>query len=171
MMPNAAPFSLTQPFGVRSQRALLVGLIFVVVLLLALITLPPLASARADALRTHLDTNVQVFANTLTAVENNVQEMQAATRGYILTQQPAFLEQYRAAQDGLPARLQDLGQLAPRVDESVEAPIAEFGSEHSLLTHSKDARELGLRISLPLSKLCDALAEFAVIRPPTCVHG
>src|SRR5690349_3170183 len=93
MIPNAAPFSLTQPFGVRSQRALLVGLIFVVVLLLALITLPPLASARADALRAHLDTNVQVFANTLTAVENNVQEMQAATRGYILTQQPAFLEQ------------------------------------------------------------------------------
>jgi CheY-like chemotaxis protein len=80
----------------------------------------------ADALRAHLDTDVQAFATTLTVVENNVQEMQAATRGYILTQQPAFLEQYHTAQDGLPARLQDLGQLGPRVDETLEMPIAEF---------------------------------------------
>jgi DNA-binding response OmpR family regulator/signal transduction histidine kinase len=120
------PPSLVQPIGVRTYRALLVGLIFVVVLLLALITLPPLTNGRAEALRTHLDTDVQAFAATLTATENSVQEMQAATRGYLLTQAPAFLEQYRAAQDGLPARLQDLTDLGPQVDSAMAAQVADL---------------------------------------------
>jgi two-component system KDP operon response regulator KdpE len=118
--------SLTQPIGTRTYRALLVGLIFVVVLLMALITLPPLTNGRAEALRSHLDTDVQAFAAILTATENSVQEMQAATRGYLLTQAPAFLEQYRAAQDGLPARLQDLTELGPRVDPAVPAQVADL---------------------------------------------
>jgi DNA-binding response OmpR family regulator/signal transduction histidine kinase len=118
--------SQTQPIGVRTYRALLLGLIFVVVLLLALITLPPLTNGRADALRTHLDTNVQDFADTLTTTEDSVQEMQAATRGYVITQAPAFLEQYRTAQDGLPARLQTLTQLSVQVDSSLEAPIVDL---------------------------------------------
>jgi DNA-binding response OmpR family regulator/signal transduction histidine kinase len=118
--------SLTQPIGTRTYRALLVGLIFVVMLLLALITLPPLTNGRAEALRTHLDTDVQAFADTLTATENSVQEMQAATRGYLLTQEPAFLEQYHAAQDGLPARLQDLTELGPRVDPAMAAQVADL---------------------------------------------
>jgi DNA-binding response OmpR family regulator/signal transduction histidine kinase/CHASE3 domain sensor protein len=118
--------SLAEPTGARTYRALLVGLIFVVVLLLALITLPPLTNGRAEALRTHLDTDVQAFAATLTTTENSVQEMQAATRGYLLTQAPAFLEQYQAAQDGLPARLQDLTELGPRVDSAMAAQVAEL---------------------------------------------
>ncbi|MEP7188007.1 MAG: CHASE3 domain-containing protein, partial [Roseiflexaceae bacterium] len=110
----------------RTQRALLGGLIFVVVLLLALIILPPLANGRAEALRAHLDTDVQAFADVLTSTENSVQEMQAATRGYLLTQQPSFLEQYRAAQDGLPNRLGDLVQFGPRVDQDMTAQVAEL---------------------------------------------
>jgi CHASE3 domain sensor protein len=109
----------------RAYRALLIGLVFVVVLLLALITLPPLSSGRADALRAHLDTDVQAYANTLTTVENSLQEMQAATRGYILTRQPAYLEQYHAAQDGLPARLQALTEVGPRVDKTLAVPTAD----------------------------------------------
>lgn len=126
MTNTVSTIVITQPFRERTQRALLIGLIFVVVLLLALITLPPLTSGRADALRAHLDTNVQAFVTTLTTVENTAQEMQAATRGYILTEQPAFLEQYRAAHDGLPARLHALGELGPRVDEALETPSVEL---------------------------------------------
>jgi DNA-binding response OmpR family regulator/signal transduction histidine kinase len=117
---------VAQPLGVRTYRALLIGLVFVVVLLLALITLPPLANGRAEALRAHLDTDVQAFANTLTTTENSVQEMQAATRGFLLTQAPIFLEQYRAAQDGLPARLQNLTELGPRVDPSLAAQVVDL---------------------------------------------
>jgi CHASE3 domain sensor protein len=119
--------TLTQPIGVRTYRTLLIGLIFVVVLLLALITLPPLTNGRADALRAHLDTDVQDFADTLTATEDSVQEMQAATRGYVITQAPAFLEQYRTAQDGLPARLQNLTQrgVGYRLDKPAPAHMSD----------------------------------------------
>jgi DNA-binding response OmpR family regulator/signal transduction histidine kinase len=117
---------LAQPIGARTYRALLLGLIFVVVLLLALITLPPLTNGRAEALRTHLDTDVQAFAATLTATENSVQEMQAATRGFLLTQAPVFLEQYHATQDGLPARLQDLVELGPRVDPAMTTQVTDL---------------------------------------------
>jgi DNA-binding response OmpR family regulator/signal transduction histidine kinase/CHASE3 domain sensor protein len=150
--------SLSQPFQTRVQRALLGGLIFVVVLLLALITLPPLTSGRADALRAHLDTDVQTFAATLTAVENNVQEMQAATRGYILTQQPTFLEQYHTAQDGLPARLQDLRQLGPRVDETLEMPIAEFVQTVERWQRERSDRQIDLVQRGQVSQAVDEVA-------------
>jgi DNA-binding response OmpR family regulator/signal transduction histidine kinase len=155
MIPTA---SLAQPSQARAQRALLGGLIFVVVLLLALITLPPLTSGRADALRAHLDTNVQAFATTLTVVENNVQQMQAATRGYILTQQPTFLEQYHAAQDGLPARLQDLRQLGPHVDVTLETPIAEFVQTVERWQREGSDRQITL---VQQGQLAEAVAEVA----------
>jgi DNA-binding response OmpR family regulator/signal transduction histidine kinase/CHASE3 domain sensor protein len=115
-----------QPLGSRTYRTLLGGLVFVVLLLLALITLPPMASGRAETLRSHLDTDVQAFNDTLIATEQSMQEMQAATRGYLLTQAPAFLEQYHTARDGLPARLQDLVELAPRVDPAIPAQVTEL---------------------------------------------
>nr|MDQ2998611.1 CHASE3 domain-containing protein [Chloroflexota bacterium] len=126
MATTATSLPFEQSLRPRTQRALLGGLIFVVVLLLALIILPPLANGRAEALRTHLDTDVQAFADALTSTENSVQEMQAATRGYLLTQQPSFLEQYRAAQDGLPTRLGDLVQLGPQVDPDMTAQVTEL---------------------------------------------
>jgi DNA-binding response OmpR family regulator/signal transduction histidine kinase/CHASE3 domain sensor protein len=116
-----SPRSLT-----RSYRASLAGLVFVVALLLALITLPPLANGRAEMLRGRLDADVQGFASALIASENSLQEMQAAARGFLLTEAPAFLEQYAAARDGLPSRLQDLEQLAPRVDPALAEPVAEL---------------------------------------------
>lgn len=94
------------------ERAPLAGLIFVVVLLLALISLPPLASARAESLRGRLDGEVQTFQAALDASEDGMQEMQAAARAYVLTQEPAFLEQYRTAAASLPERLQILAFLA-----------------------------------------------------------
>jgi two-component system KDP operon response regulator KdpE/two-component system response regulator VicR len=144
MATGATVLPTSRPFGSRTYRALLAGLVFVVLLLLALITLPPLTSSRADALRTHLDTDVQVFADTLTAVENSVQEMQAATRGYILTHQPAFLEQYRAAQDGLPTRLNDLIQLGPQVNPVLDMPIAEFVESVERWQRQRSDHQIGL---------------------------
>jgi DNA-binding response OmpR family regulator/signal transduction histidine kinase len=117
---------LAQPSGARIYRALLIGLVFVVALLLVLISLPPLTNGRADALRAHLDTDVQDFADALTATEDNLQEMQASARGYALTQAPAFLEQYRTAQDGLPTRLEKLTELSTQVDTDLETPVADL---------------------------------------------
>lgn len=128
----------------RTQRALLGGLLFVVILLLALISLPPLANGRAESLRAHLDKDVQAFADTLISIENSVQEMQAATRGYLLTQQPSFLEQYRAAQDGLPARLDDLQQLAPQVDDTMVVQAAELVQVVQRWQHEGSDRQLEL---------------------------
>jgi DNA-binding response OmpR family regulator/signal transduction histidine kinase/CHASE3 domain sensor protein len=144
------------PLGARTYRALLIGLLFVVVLLLALISLPPLTNGRADALRAHLDTDVQDFADALTATENSLQEMQAATRGYILTQAPAFLEQYRAAQDGLPARLQDLIQLGPQVDPALEAPVADLVQVVERWQREGGDRLIGL---MQQGRAADAVAE------------
>ena len=77
---SVSALTLNAPLGARTYRALLIDLVFVVVLLLALISLPPLTNGRADALRAHLDTDVQDFADALTATENSLQEMQAASR-------------------------------------------------------------------------------------------
>jgi CHASE3 domain sensor protein/nitrogen-specific signal transduction histidine kinase len=123
---------------------------------LALISLPPLTNGRADMLRAHLDTDVQDFANALTATENSLQEMQAATRGYILTQAPAFLEQYRAAQDGLPARLQDLTQLGPQVDPALEAPVADLVQVVERWQHEGGDRLIDLTQQ---GRAADAIAE------------
>jgi two-component system, OmpR family, KDP operon response regulator KdpE len=158
MSLDLSTLSRTEPIGGRTYKALLIGLIFVVALLLALITLPPLTSGRADTLRTHLDTDVQTFANTLTAIENSVQEMQAATRGYILTRQPIFREQYRAAQGALPARLQDLRQLGPEVDPELVPQVADLLQVVERWQRDGSDRQVGL---VQQGRSADATAEVA----------
>lgn len=139
-LSTAAP----QPSIVRAHSSLSIGLLFVVLILLALITLPPLTNARAEALRIHLNTDVQAFADTLTATENDLQQMQAATRGYILTRAPAFLEQYRAAQDRLPANIQHLKELGPRVDPAMESQVAELALVVERWQHEAGDRQIAL---------------------------
>lgn len=100
------------------------GLIFVALLLFALIVLPPLMHTRSEALRSHLTDDVLALNDALTATENDVQELQAALRGYILTQQPAFLAQYNAAQASLASNLQRVASLAARVDLAMDGQVA-----------------------------------------------
>ncbi len=112
----------------QAERVPLAGLIFVVVLLLALITLPPLASAQAEAARARLDTEVQTLADALDATEDSMQEMQSAARAYVLTEEPAFLEQYRTAAAALPERLDSLDERAGRVDPALSAQVGEIAA-------------------------------------------
>ncbi|GAB4193478.1 MAG: hypothetical protein OHK0022_08420 [Roseiflexaceae bacterium] len=120
----------TVPGGVRPQaeRVPLAGLIFVVVLLLALITLPPLASGRAETLRARLDTEVQTLTGALDGTEDRMQEMQSAARAYVLTQEPAFLEQYQTAAASLPERLQILTERAGQVEPALVSQAEEIGA-------------------------------------------
>jgi PAS domain S-box-containing protein len=111
----------------RARLFLVTGLIFVVVILVGLVALPPLLSAHADTLRAQLDT-VQRFSDALVETDDRLQELRVATRGYVITQTPSFLEQYRAAQDSLPATLDALVELAPRVQPSLAEPSAELAA-------------------------------------------
>jgi PAS domain S-box-containing protein len=115
-----------RPFGNERPRRLLAGLVFVVVLLLALIVLPPLANSWADATRARLDDTVLAFGDALNAVENDLQQMQASARGYVITTEPTFLEQYRTTSDSLPAKLEQLTLLAPDVDPALVQPVADL---------------------------------------------
>jgi CHASE3 domain sensor protein len=88
----------------HSRNWVLIGMVFVVVMLLALIILPPLISARDDRVRAQLG-DAQAFADALTVTENDLQQMQSNVRGYLITRTPIFVEQYKATQDSLPANL------------------------------------------------------------------
>lgn len=114
--------------GMSNERARLLlttGLIFVVVILVALIALPPLLSAHADMLRARLD-RMQRFSDALVETDDRLQELRVAARGYVITGVPSFLEQYRAAQDSMPAALETLTQLAPDVHPALVEPSAEL---------------------------------------------
>lgn len=111
---------------VRSQRALRWSLGAALLILLALVTLPPVISTWAVALRQQLSEQIQAFEDTRLRIENNVQSMQAATRGYIITQQPSFLEAYGTAAAAIPGDLQRLEQLAPLVDPLLVPQVAEL---------------------------------------------
>ncbi|HWQ16171.1 MAG TPA: response regulator [Roseiflexaceae bacterium] len=114
--------------GITNERAramLLTGLIFVVVILLALVVLPPLLNARAETLRGRVET-AQIFAEALTETDDRLQELRAAARGYVITQAPVFLEQYRAAAESLPTTLETLTHLAPQVDPALAPQVDEL---------------------------------------------
>lgn len=123
---RSVALSLPQHANPAHYRTLLIGLVFVLSILLALIMLPPVAHARSEILRQRLETDVRPFAATLTAVENDLQEMQAATRGYVTTGETSFLEQYRAAQDSLPANLQQLTELSPQIGATMASQVDEL---------------------------------------------
>lgn len=121
------PVSLTQIDVARSYRAPLLWLLSIVLLLVALVALPPLANQWADVIRARA-AQTQSFADTLGGIEADLQHMQAASRGFLITENPAFREQYRALQDGLPLRLQDLTRLAPAVSPALEAQMADLST-------------------------------------------
>lgn len=100
----------------RSQRSLRWGLGAALVVLVSLVTLPPAISAWTVSLRQQLSEQIQTFEDTRLRVENNVQTMQAATRGYVITQQSSFLDDYGAAASHVPTDLAQLQDLAATID-------------------------------------------------------
>jgi DNA-binding response OmpR family regulator/signal transduction histidine kinase/CHASE3 domain sensor protein len=125
VLSRPAPATGAPPSPAHQAPAL--WLLWVVVLLLALVALPPLLSQWADGIRGRA-AHSQQFADTLTGLESDLQQMQSAARGFLITRNPAFREQYRALQDGLPLRLQDLTRLAPQISPALEAQIADLNT-------------------------------------------
>jgi PAS domain S-box-containing protein len=111
----------------RARVLLVSGLLFVVGIMVALVILPPLISAHADSLRAELDT-AQRFTDALIETDDRLQELRVAARGYVITRAPTFLDQYRAAQDSLPATLETLTHLAPGVDPVLVEPSIELAA-------------------------------------------
>lgn len=139
------------------DRAPVLWLLSVVLLLLALVALPPLANTRADDIREQT-AQAQRFADTLASLESDLQQMQAAARGFLITQNPTFREQYRALQDGLPLRLQDLTGLAPLVDPSLEAQMTDLSGAVARWQREGADRQLDLAAQ---GRPSDAAAELA----------
>jgi CHASE3 domain sensor protein len=157
MVRSTSSGMAAHPLPFRTRNWLLIGMIFVVVMLLALITLPPLVSARDDAIRAQLD-DAQAFADALILTENDVQQMQSNTRGYLITQAPTFLEQYRATQDKLPTDLERLRELGPRLDGALEAQVAELIAVVERWQRERADRQIAL---VEQGRVADAAAEVA----------
>src|SRR5688500_18319203 len=119
MMPKNIQSFPTAPYEralLRSQQSLRWGLGAALAVLLSLVTLPPASTAWTVALRQQLSEQIQTFEVARLRVENNVQTRQAATRGYVITQQPAFLDDYGTAASQVPTDLARLHDLASAID-------------------------------------------------------
>lgn len=120
---QAAPAAAPAP-----RRSVLLGLlIFTVLVLLALILLPPLVSLRAIAVEADLEQH-RALAARLADTEASLQQLQAGARGYIITQSPAFRAQYRAAAATLPAQLQQLVAAGAPAEPPLNAQLAELAA-------------------------------------------
>lgn len=126
--PGTHPWNQGAVAHQRSRRArnvLLVGLIFEVLVLLLLITVPPVLSDRADTIRQHADT-LQRMSDHHDQIDRLLQEMRAAARGYALTRSEVFLEQYGSAQERLAPDFAELEQLGRQFDPALEPQIIEL---------------------------------------------
>ena len=128
----------------RSTHPLALGLGAALVVLLLLVTLPPATTAWTTSLRDRRSTQIQTFEELRSQIENDVQRMQAAQRGYLLTQQPTFLENYQGANRRLMADLEQLRALAPMVDPSLMAPVTDLGQHIERWRRDGPERQLEL---------------------------
>lgn len=110
----------------RSNRSLLAGLSAVLLIVVLLVTLPPATTLWTTTLRDRASEQITKFDDLRLQVENDIQGMQAAQRGYLLTQQQLFLETYQTTAAKLPADLEQLRQLAPAVDPELEPRVQEL---------------------------------------------
>ncbi|HMQ30840.1 MAG TPA: response regulator [Chloroflexaceae bacterium] len=154
-LPRATPTAAADL--APAHRAPALWLLSVVVLLLALVALPPLANQWADTIRAQVN-QAQAFSDALGGLESDLQLMQAAARGYLVAQNPAFLAQYRALQDGLPLRLQDLSRLAPAVSPDLAAQLDDLAAIVERWQREGSGRQLELAAQ---GRPDDAAAELA----------
>ena len=104
----------------------MLGLVAVLVILFLLVIVPPVVNLWTGALRARLTDQVQAFEDARADVENDLQAMQGAHRGYLITQAPTFLDAYQVAETQLPLDLETLRQLAPSVTPEVAADVAKL---------------------------------------------
>lgn len=126
--PAATPRHQGAAAQQRSRRArnlLLVGLIFEVLVLLLLMTLPPIFNERAMAIRQQAET-LQRLSDHLDQTDSLLQELRAAARGFALTRSEVFLEQYTLAQERLASDFEELERLSRQIDPALEPQIIEL---------------------------------------------
>lgn len=99
-----------------------VALVFVLLSLLALVLAPLLVHQRIDRLRDHVDFTVEPARGNVTEIQYYLARKMAALRGYMLTDDPRFLERYnqvalqeRQVRDELRPMAQALGPDALRL--------------------------------------------------------
>lgn len=155
---SSAPQGMLLPLTPGARNLLLSLLIFTVLVLLALVILPPLVDARDAAIGADLERALALSVQ-LTDTENILQQLQADARGYIITQSPAFREQYRAAVAALPAQLQQLADRAVLADPGLGPQIAELAAAIEDWQRMSLDRQIGL---VEQGGFSDAAAEIAV---------
>lgn len=149
--------ALAQQVLLRSNRSLLVSLGAVLLVVVLLVTLPPVTTLWTTNLRDQLTEQTTKFEDLRLQIENDIQGMQAATRGYLITQEQSFLESYQTSAARLPADLEQLVRLAPVVDPLLEAETEE------LRKRIQQWQQEGPEAQLALIKQNDLAAAVAII--------
>ncbi len=140
----------------RTSRPLWLGLVAVLLILLLLVTLPPATTAWTTRLGQRLSQQIQEFNEARSQTENSIQRMQAAQRGYLLTQQLPFLETYQTAAAELPAQVAQLRQLAPLVDPVIDKEVDDLAGQIERWRREGPERQLEL---IEQDNLAAAVAE------------
>jgi len=128
---QARPQTMRDGALLRSNQSLQWGLGAVLLILLLLVTVPPATTMWIASLREQPSSVIQAFEDLRLQIENDVQSMQAAQRGYVITQQPLFLETYQATAARVPSDLDQLLALAREIDLSLVAAVEEL-TQHVL---------------------------------------
>ncbi|MBX0329672.1 response regulator [Oscillochloris sp. ZM17-4] len=158
MEQSIAHHALSLPLSGRARNLLLGLLIFTVLVLLALVVLPPLVDLRDTAIAVELE-HAQTLAVQLSDTENSLQQMQADARGYLIAQSPDFRAQYDAAATALPAQLELLIESGVLVDPALAAPLAELTGAIMAWQRESLDRQVAL---VAQGRLSDAAADLAV---------
>jgi DNA-binding response OmpR family regulator/signal transduction histidine kinase/CHASE3 domain sensor protein len=107
----------------------MLGLVAVLVILFLLVLAPPVVNAWSTTLQTDLTNQIQAFEDARSNVENDIQTMQAAHRGYLITREPRFLDAYAVAETQLPIDLQTLRDLAPHIRADLPGEVAKLEAD------------------------------------------
>ncbi len=111
------------------DSTLVAGLVAMLALLILVAIVPPLINLRTGTIRVQRTNAVQSFQDARSSVARVIQTMQAAERGYVITQAPVFLDTYQAAETQLAADLENLRQSAPVVRSDLAADVSELETQ------------------------------------------
>jgi PAS domain S-box-containing protein len=117
--------AIAQQRNTRARGILTTGLVFAVLVLILLIAVPPILNTRAEAIRDRAEA-VQQLIGDLEQIDDQMQDMRAAARGFALTRSNVFLEQYQLAQAEIPDHFAELESLAREIQPALESQIIDM---------------------------------------------
>jgi DNA-binding response OmpR family regulator/signal transduction histidine kinase/CHASE3 domain sensor protein len=146
-----------QQRSTRARNFLITGLVFEVLVLLLLITVPPILNARAAAVRDQADT-LQRLSDHLDNMDGQLQDLRAAARGYALTRSEIFLEQYELGQSRLSTDFAEIERLVRQHEPSLEARIIELRQSARAWQRAGGDRQIALAQEGQTSIIAEELA-------------